>query len=476
MSNGTNAGPPHNKQFEQVIRSADRTPSPQPTHLSVPGALHKRTLHDAGPGYVAPKFEGKQKQKDEVEDLLSEKGFLPEDFVESETDWFYKELGIDDMYFSTETAEVIASHIHSLYAAKIAAYARDSHKLDIRLDKEASDHAVYIDTSTPGLSTEDGPHYERRIDAKYLNTSNRKHAYRVETFRSSSALPGGEKERLRCYFVYQCDFAEPNPGPEETNIDLVGDKRFLQKATKNTKDMYQEIIKIAVNRSGPVIEMFDVEGTSDKRIVIAYKQGSALGFFSALSDLYHYYGLTSSRKYVEQFSNGITVLSLYLQTTGHSSITRHPPIESSIQQILKEISLLYCIPQNKFQAHFASGRLSLQETIYAHCCWVFVGHFLNRLGNEYTTLQSILDANNSGHQELLAKIKQRLRNETFTWEYLLEIINQYPDLIRSLYLAFANTHYPPREQDDFLPTLSYLRLKVDKVYNVCNFPLRLTTV
>jgi len=32
-------------------------------------------------------------------------------------------------------------------------------------------------------------------------------------------------------------------------------------------------------------------------------------------------------------------------------------------------------------------------------------------------------------------------------------------------LSFANTHYVQTrgEQDDFLPTLSYLRLKVDKV-------------
>ena len=25
--------------------------------------------------------------------------------------------------------------------------------------------------------------------------------------------------------------------------------------------------------------------------------------------------------------------------------------------------------------------LSIQECVYAHCAWVFVGHFLNRLGN-----------------------------------------------------------------------------------------------
>lgn len=131
----------------------------------------------------------------------------------------------------------------------------------------------------------EGPHYERRIDSKYLDTSNRKLSSRVETFRSSSALPGGQDERLRCYFVYQCDFIDPDPSPDETNVEVIGDKRWLQKATKNTKDIYQEIIKVAVVRSGPVIEVFDVEGRKDKRIVIAYKQGSALGFFSSLSDL-----------------------------------------------------------------------------------------------------------------------------------------------------------------------------------------------
>lgn len=149
---------------------------------------------------------------------------------------------------------------------------------------------------------------------------------------------------------------------------------------------------------------------------------------------------------------------------------------------MKEVSLLYCIPQNQFQADFASGHLSLQETIYAHCVWVFVGHFLNRLGtstflsvvdvvadeligSEYTTLASLLDTSNSVHAELLSKLKRRLRTETFTADYILEIISQYPDLVRALYLTFANTHYVQTrgEEDNFIPTLSYLRLQVDRV-------------
>lgn len=122
-----------------------------------------------------------------------------------------------------------------MYAAKIAAYARDDKRLEIRLDKEATDHAVYIDTSKPGVSVMEGPQYEKRIDQKYLNGSAGSNLYRVETFRSGGLLPGGQEQQLRCYFVYQCDFANPNPGADETQIEKIGEKRFLQKATKTPK-------------------------------------------------------------------------------------------------------------------------------------------------------------------------------------------------------------------------------------------------
>ena len=400
-------------------------------------------------------------------DQLEEKGFFPSDFVVSETNWFYNNLGIDDTYFQTESVDAIATQILSLYAAKVAAYARDDNKLEIRLDREAEDHAVYIDTSKPGTSAIEGPRYEQRIDEKYIDTSTPERSYRVETFRSPTPLPGDSEQQLRCYFVYQCQFANPNPHPEETDIEIIGEKRFLQKATANTKALYQEIISNAVTRAGPVIEMFELEGSREKRLVIAYRQGSAMGFYSALSDLYHYYRLTSSRKYLENFSNGITVISLYLRPLNKPTITaKYPPIEAAIHQIMKEVSLLYCIPRNRFQGHFARGNLSLQETIYAHCAWVFVQQFLNRLGSEYTSLTALLDSNNSVHAELLAKIKKRLRTETFTSDYIFEIVNKYPELIHKLYLDFANTHYVQTRgpaEDDFLPTLSYQRLHVDEV-------------
>src|SRR6266536_4885165 len=347
-------------------------------------------------------------------DKIEEKGFIPDEFIESETKWFYDRLGIDDLYFQTETVDAIVNHILSLYAAKIAAFARDDKQLEIRLDKEATDHAVYIDTSKPGVSVVDGARYEQRIDEKYIDGSRHDSSYRVETFRSITSLPHDKDQTLRCYFVYKCQFTNPNPGPDETNIEIVGEKRFLSKATAKTKAIYEKAIINVVSRTGPVIEMFEVEGSREKRLVVAYRQGSAIGIFSALPDLYHYYVVTSSRKYVEQFSNGITVMSLYLNPASWSANNRHAAIEASIHQIMKEISLLFCIPQNKFQHRFATGRLSLQETIYAHCVLVFIQKFLNRLGSDYSSLAALLDPNNSTHAEILSKIKRRLRTETFT--------------------------------------------------------------
>lgn len=120
--------------------------------------------------------------------------------------------------------------------------------------------------------------------------------------------------------------------------------------------------------------------------------------------------------------------------------------------------------------------LSVQECVYAHCAWVFVGHFLNRLGtsllplsnkpgSEYTSLSSILDSDNTNHQEILSKLKKRLRDETFTRQYIYEIMTQYPSLLKLLYLNFAWTHYIPAEVSsphDIGPTLSFQRLQTDR--------------
>lgn len=56
--------PPHNKHLDHAVGNALRNPSPQPTHLGIPGTPH-RVLSEEDPGYIAATFEGKQKQMEQ---------------------------------------------------------------------------------------------------------------------------------------------------------------------------------------------------------------------------------------------------------------------------------------------------------------------------------------------------------------------------------------------------------------------------
>jgi glutamate dehydrogenase len=159
--------------------------------------------------------------------------------------------------------------------------------------------------------------------------------------------------------------------------------------------------------------------------------------------------------FLEQFSNGVTIMGLYLNPLPNAKAV---PIEHSIYQVIKETSLLYCLPRNPLQQFFMTNKLSVQETVYGYVGWIFSQHFLNRLGKEYLSLSDILDTANPLHEEVLAKMKKRLRQDTFTREYILDIVKQYPDLIKLLYAHFAKVHYVNQREASLQPTISYQRL------------------
>ena len=222
-------------------------------------------------------------------------------------------------------------------------------------------------------------------------------------------------------------------------------------ASDNTKQLYTSIVKDVINTTGPVIKHIPLEDSEEYRVVIGYKQKTSARYNSALSDLANYYKLQVTRKYVEQFSNGVTIISMYV-----TSKLRKSPVDLSIYQVIKEASLLYCIPHNYFHDRFIQGELSLQESIYAQSGVIFVTHFLNRLGPEYNKLSSLLDPSKSiEHAEVLNSLKKRLRAETYTQDYIKEVFDNRRDIVRKLYRQFADVHYIRSSMEK---TLSYQRL------------------
>ncbi|KAI0824001.1 NAD-specific glutamate dehydrogenase [Trametes gibbosa] len=438
-------------------------------HLQVPGQ-HAEGVYRLKnvPGYSTPVFKGKEEQRAKVQTTVAAKGFIPRELIVNEVNWFYSHLGIDDTYFQSESVEVISDHIIALFGAKVLAYTKhDPSKLVIDLEKidENGSGATFIHTSSPGKTSTEGPGAtcETRIDELFLDHSTPEKAYRLETYRSQGSISATASQQLRCYFVTQCNFPANPPQSSrtdgKTDIRTVSDPIFLEKASENTLEIYQRVMWNVEQRFGPVIEVFEVEGSRERRLVIGYKMGGTKKFFSALSNLYHFYSLYSARKYVEQFSNGITIVSLYLNPLPGANA---PPIEHSVFQVRKEASLLYCLPDNPFfyAGKGPSGDHAVQEATYAYCGWIFAQHFCNRLGQAYLALKGILDETNPTHASVLNDIKRRFREETFTRESIAQVIHAHADLINLLYVNFAMTHYPETDEAaQLMPTLSYQRLR-----------------
>nr|ODN93344.1 glutamate dehydrogenase [Cryptococcus depauperatus CBS 7841] len=452
-------------QLSKILtESGVRTPT---SGTETPNRIRRDTMDVLIRGYKPSPFPAKAEQQAAVTRILSESGFMPQELVVGEVDWFYNHLGIENSYFLWETPNAIANHVLALFSAKLLAFTKhDPQQLVIDLERiipEGKDvesdknreGAVWIHSSKAGVSTTEGPGatVEKRIDSLYFDNSTPEKAYRLETYRSSGAISSTISQQLRCYFVSRCHFPSSPPSLLSsglTDIRSVSDSAFLEKASENTIDIYQEVMSEVERRTGPVIEMFEVEDSREHRIVIGYKMGGTRKFFSALSGLYHFYGLFSARKYVEQFSNGITIISMYLNPVPN---TRAPPIEHSIHQVVREASLLYCLPDNPFFGVSSTARKFEEGEAAGQ------GHAVQ----EATYAYVVLDESNAGHAEVLAKIKTRFREETFTRESIREVIANHPELVRLLYINFAMIHYPVADEASQLtPTLSFQRLKTEQ--------------
>ncbi|KAF6063746.1 Glutamate/Leucine/Phenylalanine/Valine dehydrogenase family protein [Candida albicans] len=364
--------------------------------------------------YIDSPFSGKKDQFDQVLDVLDSTGFIPESLIESEAKWFYESL--------------------------VQAYSSFGEQPLISYKREAEDHAVFFDTVDAESYKRN--QFEERIDDKYIDpSSTTTNSYRTEYFsaplnyQSDPILSGVYQQNkelrdqyVRLFFVYKNNYTISEAAANETDLEKIGDKTFLKIASDNTKQLYTSIVKDVINTTGPVIKHFPLEDSEEYRVVIGYKQKTSARYNSALSDLANYYKLQVTRKYVEQFSNGVTIISMYV-----TSKSRKSPVDLSIYQVIKEASLLYCIPHNYFHDRFIQGELSLQESIYA----------------QSDPSKSI------EHAEVLNSLKKRLRAETYTQDYIKEVFDNRRDIVRKLYRQFADVHYIRSSMEK---TLSYQRL------------------
>lgn len=424
--------------------------------------------------YHSYEFPGKDAQKEAVLDLLDQQGFIPDDIIEQEVEWFYAALGIDDLFFSRETPDMIANIIHTLYASKVESFAKskisDGNSFYIRNKIVTDNHSVFLET---------GNSLDPEIDDSFLDSSK---YYRLVSYVAENSL--------KLTFIYENTF--PQISSKVSNeqlclgdIDSISDITMSQVTSVENKKLYGLLMKQVAEREGPVIKTISSVADQDEvRIVVGFKRGTTKRYYTALSSLFHYYHLKPSKIYLETFSNDVAIYSVYLHQSAQPEDVMHN-LPMSILQVEREASLLYALPNNFFQDLYQQRFFSPQEAVYSHVASIFINHFINRLGNDYQTLLSQLNVKSTDTTllEVLNNLKKKLRNETYTQQVIIDVLHKYKEIVSKLYKNFAQVHYvssnassssPLSSSSSLTKTLSYQRLsKLEPFKNETEFEMYL---
>ena len=392
---------------------------------------------------IAKKTVLSQAQLKKIEDIILSHGHYAKSTVRDEIEWFATGLGMDIYYFQTTPLKTIASHIEAIKSAAIMASLQKKTALQIDLATEQKDEAIYLVDDQHSRALE----VEHRIEEKYANS-------RLQTYRTTGKARGAK--HLRLYQVNRAQFCAEKVYPEEIDLKKIACRHFLKTTTQETYKRYQDIIERSQGWETPLIDVSHKKESKELRIMVAVNRESPSRFFSNVSDVFNSHGLFSKRKYVEQFANGKTVYTFYLNDIRDKRL---------IQDLIADISLVYVLPDSPLSELFREGKLSAQEMVFGVSAWSFAHQFLSEYNEEYLKVRDSL----KDSPELLGIIRQlktRLSkmayDEAKIWEALLSNYVYIKEAFR-LFEIKCNPHV---KNFDFQSQMEKLKNDISRFINV----------
>jgi len=320
--------------------------------------------------------------------IIVSRGNFSEERISKELNKFCSKIGMVKYYFTTTPIETIANHIESIMAAEIVAMNRGGNQLDVDFVSEREDSAMYLVNDIHDKAIE----IERRLEEKMP-------AYRLQSFRTSGIQL---HSHFRSYFVEKPEYIDPNPAPGERDIHKLAAKQFLNSTTDEAIQRYQHVLDESMKSDKIFIETGFVR--DEVRIMISIPESGRYRFLSGVSDIIEYYGLVSIHKYVEHFSNGKIIMSIYLNAE---------KAKPHLDDITTDISLIYINPENELTPLIRQKKLSLHEAFYAVGAWKFTHQFLNSFSSEYLALTSVLK-DRPDLLDILNTLRTRLVKDAYT--------------------------------------------------------------
>ena len=359
--------------------------------------------------------------------------------VERELHTFCCKIGMAPYYFRTTPPETIANHIESIMAAEIIAINRDSEQLEVDLISEREDSAMYIINAGHGKAVE----IERRIEKLFPS-------FRLQSYRTRGIAL---QSPFRTYFVERPEYPEPEPAPQEDDIHKVATKQFLAMSTKPVLDRYQGVLSRSLGSGRPYVEASDTKA-DETRIMISIPASGGYRFISGVSDIINHYGLFSVYKFLEPFSNGRLIHTVYVN---RQAAAVH------VADIVHDIGLIYINPENALSPLIRNNTLSVHEAFYAISAMRFTHQFLSSFGPEYLALMMVL-RDRPDLTDILKGLRTRLVKDSYTEDRILQTIVHYPENIKELYFHFACRFNPEgfAASEECRPKLPEIPFEIDR--------------
>ncbi|MCI0511857.1 NAD-glutamate dehydrogenase [candidate division KSB1 bacterium] len=345
--------------------------------------------------------------------LIDKRGHFSAARAQQELYNFCCKIGMVQFYFKITSLEMIANHIESILAAEIIAMNRGGKELEVDLVSERADSAMYLinDDHQKGIEI------ERRIENNFPD-------YRMQSYRTAGI---SLESHFRSIFIQKPVYAVENPEPTEDDIQKVGAKQFVESTTQEAIERYQRVLRTSLSQTQPYIECIDPV-RDEIRFMISLPRSDSHRILTSVSNVINYYGLASKHKYIEPFSNGKTIFSLYLDAE------KARPYK---EDLITDLSLVCISPEDELSPLIGDCKLSAHEVFYAAAIWKFTHQFFSSFNVEYLSLENALK-NRPDLLDILHELRTRLVKDSFTENRILQTIYRHPDQIKTLYQQFSN--------------------------------------
>jgi len=384
-----------------------------------------------------------ESQLKKIEEIILSHGHYAKSTVRDEIEWFLTGLGMDPYYFKTTPLKTIASHIEAVKSAAIVASLQKKTALQIDLATELKDEAIYLVDDLHSRALE----VEHRIEEKYPCS-------RLQTYRTTGKARGAK--HLRLYQVNRPKFCSDEIFSKETDLKKIACRLFLKTATRETYQRYQDILERSSGWETPLIDVSQKRDSRELRLMVAINRESPSRFFSNVSDVFNSHGLFSNRKYVEQFANGKTVYTFYLNEIRDKKL---------VQDLIEDISLVYVLPDSPLSELFREGRLSAQEMVFGVSAWSFAHQFLSEYNEEYLKVRAYLKEAPE-LLGLLRQLKTRLSKMAYDEAKIWEALVTNFVYLKEAYSLFDMKCNPHVEKRNFQSRMEKLRNEITRHINV----------